>query len=102
MVKSLDKKIRPPDDAILIHSMESFDGEIRYQLRHKEPTDLKDAQKKAIKIDKNMQILESLIFLVSQGELLQNLLRIRRRNLKFMNHQVNLLKNLMRGLSKYI
>ena len=35
--------------------MESFDGEIRYQLRDKEPVDLKDAQKKAIKIDKNMQ-----------------------------------------------
>ena len=55
MVKSLDKKVRPLDDAILIHYMESFDGEIRYQLRDKEPTDLKDAQKKAIKIERNMQ-----------------------------------------------
>ena len=55
LVKSLDKKVRPPDDAISIHYMESFDGEIRYQLRDKEPTDLKDAQKKAIKIERNMQ-----------------------------------------------
>ena len=55
LVKSIDKKVRPPDDAILIHYMESFDGEIRYQLRDKEPTDLKDAQKKAIKIERNMQ-----------------------------------------------
>ena len=50
LVKSVDKKVRPSGDAILIHYMESFDGEIRYQLRDKEPTDLKDAQKKAIKI----------------------------------------------------
>ena len=55
LVKILDAKIRPPDDARLIHYMESFDGEIRYQLKYKEPTYLKDAQKKAIKIERNMQ-----------------------------------------------
>ena len=55
LVKSLDLKIRPPEDAILIHYMESFYGEIRYQLRDKEPTNLKDAQKLATKIEKNMQ-----------------------------------------------
>ena len=55
LVKSLDLKIRPPEDAILIHYMESFDGEIRYQLRDKEPSNLKDAQKLATKIEKNMQ-----------------------------------------------
>ena len=55
LVKSLDKKVRPPDDAILIHYMESFDGEIRYQLIYKEPTYLKDARKKATKIERNMQ-----------------------------------------------
>jgi hypothetical protein len=35
--------------------MEAFEGEIRYQLRDKEPTTLRDAQKFAIRIDKNMQ-----------------------------------------------
>jgi hypothetical protein len=34
--------------------MEVIKGEIRYQLRDKEPKTLKDAQKYAIKIDKNM------------------------------------------------
>ena len=55
LVKILDAKIRPPKDAILIHYMESFDGEIRYQSRDKEPANLKDAQKLATKIEKNMQ-----------------------------------------------
>ena len=31
LVKNLDKKIKPPKDAILIHYMDSFDGEIRYE-----------------------------------------------------------------------
>jgi hypothetical protein len=35
--------------------MESFEGEIRYQLRNKDPTTLKDAQKYSIKIENNMQ-----------------------------------------------
>jgi hypothetical protein len=55
MVKSLPQIIKPPDASILIHYMEAFECEIRYQLREKEPTTLKDAQKYAIKIDKNMQ-----------------------------------------------
>ena len=101
LVNSLDKKIRPPNDAILIHYMEYFDGKIRYQLIDKDPTYLKDAQKKAIKIDKNMQTSgKSNILCITRGTS-SNILRIRRRNQKFMNHQVNLLKNLMRGLSKY-
>jgi hypothetical protein len=33
----------------LIHYMEAFEGEIRYQLRDKDPTTLRDAQKYAIK-----------------------------------------------------
>jgi hypothetical protein len=55
LVKSLPQTIKPPDASILIHYMEAFEGEIRYQLRDKEPTTLRDAQKYAIKIDKNMQ-----------------------------------------------
>ena len=55
LVKNLDKKIKPPEDAILLHYMDSFDGEIRDELRDKEPSNLKEAQKLAIKIEKNMQ-----------------------------------------------
>jgi ribonuclease HI len=35
--------------------MEAFEGEIRYQLRDKDPQTLRDAQNFAIRIDKNMQ-----------------------------------------------
>jgi hypothetical protein len=55
LVKSLSQTIKPLDTSILIHYMEAFEGEIRYQLRDKEPTTLKDAQKYAIRIDKNRQ-----------------------------------------------
>jgi hypothetical protein len=55
LVESLPQTIKPPDASILIYYMEDFEGEIRYQLRDKEPTSLKDAQKYAIKINKNMQ-----------------------------------------------
>jgi hypothetical protein len=55
LVKSLPQTIKPHDASILIHYMESFEGEIRYQLRDKEPTTPRDAQQYAIKIDKNMQ-----------------------------------------------
>ena len=44
---------------MLIHYMDSFDGEIRYELRDKEPSNLKESQKFAIKIEKNMQFLGS-------------------------------------------
>jgi len=55
LVKSLPKTIKPLDASILVHYMEAFEVEIRYQLRDNELTTLKDAQKYAIKIDKNMQ-----------------------------------------------
>jgi hypothetical protein len=55
LVKKLYKKIKPLEDAILIHYMDSFDGEIRYELRYKEPSNLKEDQKLAIKIE-NMQV----------------------------------------------
>ena len=37
--------------------MEALSGELRYQLRDKEPSDLKKAQELAVKIDQNMQAL---------------------------------------------
>jgi hypothetical protein len=54
-LKSLPTTIKPPDASILIHYMEAFEGEIRYQLRDKDPQTLRDAQNYAIRIDKNMQ-----------------------------------------------
>jgi hypothetical protein len=55
LVSSLYTDIKPPDDAILIYYIEAFGGEMRYQLRDKEPTNLKSAQEVAINIDKNTQ-----------------------------------------------
>jgi hypothetical protein len=55
LVKSLPTSIKPPPASILIHYMEAFEGEIRYQLRDKDPQTLKDAQNFAVRIDKNMQ-----------------------------------------------
>jgi hypothetical protein len=49
--------IKPPAEAILIYYVEAFGGEMRYQLRDKEPQDLKTSQEITVKIDKNMQAL---------------------------------------------
>ena len=43
LVSSLHTNIKPPDNAILIYYIEAFGGEMRYQLRDKEPTNLKSA-----------------------------------------------------------
>ena len=55
LVKSLPQDIKPPEKAILIFYIQAFEGEMRYQLRDKEPTNVREAQDKAIKIDKNMR-----------------------------------------------
>ena len=57
MVKSLPQDIKPPEKAILIFYVQDFEGEMRYQLRDKEPTNVREAQEKDIRIDKNMQAL---------------------------------------------
>jgi predicted transcriptional regulator len=44
LVSSMHTDIKPPDNAILIYYIEAFGGEMRYQLRDKEPTNLKAAQ----------------------------------------------------------
>jgi hypothetical protein len=58
LVSSMHQDIKPSESAILIYYIEAFGGEMRYQLRDKEPIDLKRAQETAIKIDKNMQASE--------------------------------------------
>jgi hypothetical protein len=55
LVKSLPTSIKPPPPSILIHYMEAFEGEIRYQLRDKDLKTLVEAQNYAVRIDKNMQ-----------------------------------------------
>jgi hypothetical protein len=55
LISSLHKDIKPPETSILIYYIEAFSGEMCYQLRDKEPANLKIAQETAIKIDKNMQ-----------------------------------------------
>jgi hypothetical protein len=55
LVKSLPTTIKPSDTTILIYYMEAFEGEMRYQLRDKDPQTIKDAQAFAVRIDKNMQ-----------------------------------------------
>ena len=85
LVKSPPQTIKPPDASILIHYMEAFEGEIRYQLRDKEPTTLKDAQKYAIKIDKNMQDSRKSNIPSFSRELLPKPMRRRRRKLKIKN-----------------
>ena len=50
----LHKDIKPNDASILIYYIEAFTGDLRYQLRDKEPADLKTAQELAEKIEKNM------------------------------------------------
>ena len=55
MVSRLHKDIKPPNASILIYYIEAFEGEMRYQLRDREPTTLHGAMETAKKIDKNMQ-----------------------------------------------
>jgi hypothetical protein len=47
LVKSLHQDIKPPPTSILIHYMEAFEGEMRYQLRDKDP--------QLLRMHKNMQ-----------------------------------------------
>ena len=55
MVVDLPRDIKPKNASILISYIEAFTGDLRYQLRDKEPTDLKTTQELAEKIEKNMQ-----------------------------------------------
>ena len=55
VVADLPNEIKPKDGSILIYYIEYFTGDLRYQLRDKEPTNLKNAQELAEKIEKNMQ-----------------------------------------------
>ena len=50
----MDNEFKPPDKSILVYYTEELSGEMRYQLRDKEPTDLKVSESLAIKIDANM------------------------------------------------
>ena len=47
--------MKPSDASILISYIKAFTGDLRYQLRVKDPVDLKTAQDLAEKIERNMQ-----------------------------------------------
>ena len=55
LIASMDDEFKHPDKSILVYFIEALNGEMRYQLRGKEPVDLKVAQTLAIKIDANMK-----------------------------------------------
>ena len=55
IVYDLHKDIKPHDVAILIYYIEAFTRDLRYQLRDKEPVDLKQAQELAENNERNMQ-----------------------------------------------
>ena len=55
VVADLPRDIKPKDASILISYIEAFTDDSRYQLRDKEPADLKTAQELAEKIETNMQ-----------------------------------------------
>ena len=54
LVTDLHKDINPNDASILIYYIEAFTGDLRYQLRDKEPVDLKVSQILVEKIETNM------------------------------------------------
>jgi len=51
----MNSDIKPPDSSILTYYIEAFGGEMIYQLRDKEPTNLKVAQETTNNIDKSMK-----------------------------------------------
>ena len=53
----MDDEFNPPDKSIFVYYIEAINGEMGYQLRDTELTDLKDAQAIVIKIDAKMQDL---------------------------------------------
>ena len=55
VVAYLPREIKPMDASILISYIEALTSDLRYQLRDKEPADLKTTQELAEKIEKNMQ-----------------------------------------------
>ncbi len=55
LVKSCPQNIRPTENALLIFCIQAFDGEMGYLLEDKGPTNVREAQDKAIKIETNMQ-----------------------------------------------
>ena len=70
VVADLPRDIKPSDASILISYIEAFTGVLRYQLRDKEPVDLKTAQDLAEKIERNCNLRESPTFRVTLGETL--------------------------------
>ena len=41
IIAYMDGEFKPPDKSILVYYIEALSGEMRYQLRDKEPTDVR-------------------------------------------------------------
>jgi hypothetical protein len=54
ITQKLHQDIKPPEAAIFIYYLESFDRELDFQIREEDPQNLRAAQESAIKIEKNM------------------------------------------------
>lgn len=54
-VNNMHKDIKPSKASTLIYYIEAFSGDLNYQLRDKEPTNLASAQSMFVKIERNMQ-----------------------------------------------
>jgi hypothetical protein len=67
LISSLHKDIKPPYTNFLIYYVEAYSGEMCYQLKDKEPTNLKISQETTIKIDKTCKPQEGLICWFYQG-----------------------------------
>ena len=55
LVNSMHKDIKPSEASTLIYYIEAFSGDLDYQLRDKEPTNLASTQSMVVKIERNMQ-----------------------------------------------
>ena len=66
IIASMDNDFKPPDKSILVYYIEALSGEMRYQLRDKEPVDLKVSQALALKLMQTCRLQVSLTCLVLQ------------------------------------
>ena len=90
VVVDLPRDIKPKDASILISYIEAFTGDLRYQLRDKEPANLKTAEELAEKIEKNMQ---------SSGK--SNILGYTRGNTSYNKEKGKSVESEEKGTSKY-
>ena len=63
LISRMHRDIKPLDASILIYYIEAFEGEMRYQLRDKEPTTIQGAMQIVEKIERNIKHQEKPVYL---------------------------------------